>query len=248
MIFLHHTFTTFIKLFFLLWIVWYILNPQNVSGEDTCEHRDKINRCYQANVAWTHRWIPESDFMCPGFWKDYDAIAYNIILDQELQKVDEIADKYLSGIDENPEYFFWENKKASFMSWLDEIDTYFTKRANSPFYLSYKQLCWISTSDTVIRKVLACSLTSSTSYRDAEAYWVFWCKSLITKKIDARYRTAEILMWKNQDIVNRLEKKDFFDTVEKEAQPGFFDAIRNNIWYLQKITQKWTSKTKDNVH
>jgi hypothetical protein len=108
------------------------------------------------------------------------------------------------------------------------------------FKTKYFKLC----SKWIIDKVLNCSIEKKTLVSESLNYFLYnWssCKALAEKKVSIFNDVAFwILMLNKEQIL--ADNKKLYDQWQRSNYDHLLDIMMINIWYIERIWQKWPSK------
>jgi len=199
-----------------------------------CKYASEIKECLENQDKANEI----DDFVCIQSWTG--EVIYQIILDQEFKKIDSEIEDYLLTLEQNKSYYFWPEAQEPFTNGVNEIEHYLW--VGWVFEKKYKEVC-----DTIILK-------------EAEECFYDWIPNenarellkdenenntcfLLYKMSLYNYRqTAYILMKENKEQSLKDEHKKFTQT-QRKSFDNLLDLIMVNIWYLDRLTAKWRSKT-----
>lgn len=222
-----------IKKYIKLVLLFLLLSWFNISfSADLCEYKWQIDQCIKANEQWKSKSI--EDFVCIN-WKTYESIAYQVILDLEFQQIDDEMDKYLENLESQKDIYFGPNKQKTYLEWIDDISD-----ASDFFKRKYEEIC----SDTIVHKFIACSSDRVTNINVAKDYfsedWLA-CQNLINTKMEIFDDVSFDILMLNKLQVNTDSKKTY-DQVWRNNYNNLLDIMMINLWYLERIWQKWPMK------
>lgn len=194
-----------------------------------CEYKSMIDECMDANKAWVNKSI--DDFVC-RVW-NYEEIAYQVVLDQEFIVLDDEMDLYIENLENNKSYYFWINRKKTFIDWINDIET--KRKYFKDWYLT---LCW----ETIISKVMSCMEDEKVSTSNTKNFFkTSWCEQLVNKKLDIFSDVTFAVLMLNKEQVNSDQKK-IYDQLERRNYDMVLDIMMINLWYLERIWKKWPVK------
>jgi hypothetical protein len=216
------------NILFLVVIFWFSINYTNASS---CEYKSEINQCISANEKGTTKSI--ESFVCIT-WNN-EEVAYQIVLDKEFKKLDKQMDKFITWLENNKNTYFWKWAWKNYIDWINDIH----KKGDS-FKAEYYKLC----SDTIFTKVLACSDRQKTTVIEWLKYFLYnWssCKKLVDTKIRIYKDVAFSVLMLDKQQINADDKKTY-DQWERGNYDNLLDIMMINLWYIERIWQKWPSK------
>jgi len=225
------TFLLFIMLFLSV-DFWY---------SESCKYMSKWEECIYANNNWNPLSIdPETNFLCRST-NNNEEMLYNIILDEEFKVIDKDANLLLEALEENKNYYFWSDKKESFLKWIDDVEKYFWK--TWVFHKEYLEICekvWIEWISCIKEKTWRGA--SNNTITELMLKWE--CESLANTKLVVRRDVAYDTLMLNKQAVRRDEIKKY-EQIQRTQYESIFDLMTINLWYWLRIAQKWPSKTKN---
>lgn len=213
----------------ILSIIFY--NLLNVSAED-CPYLWEIEQCKSANDSWTTKSI--EDFVCI-IWTD-EEIVYQIVLDKLFKKIDDEMDKYIEDLENEKDRYYWIWRQKNFIDWLNEID-----QKKKYFYEKYANLCWV----TIIQESMSCLADNKTSISTSKKFYQESdCMKLVDKKLEIYDEVTFSIMMLNKEQIKADEKKTYVQW-ERENYDTLLDLMMVNLWYVERIWQKWPSKIQN---
>ena len=219
---------------------------------NSCEYTWKINECIEANKNMTYKSI--EDFVCINWSSENpEQIIYQIVLDGEFKEIDEEMDDFLFNLEENKNTYFWKDAKKTYIDWVNDI---FTKKGE--LEKKYKQKCgiwedWkiIIKAQNIITKVQMCNPWTSnikpfTSIDQAIKFFPdSWtdCSKLVAVKMEIFENVAfNTLALAKQQVL--ADQKKLYDQWQRKNYDKLLNIMMINLWYLERIWQKWSSKIK----
>jgi hypothetical protein len=219
------------KFKFIIWLIIFSLFFSTSVFANWCSYKSQIDQCNTANKNWTTKSI--EDFVC--ITGTNEQVAYQVILDWEFKKLDKQMDKFIEDLEEYKNVYFWRNRQKTYIDWINDIHS---KR--DYFYKEYKKLCWIN----IIEQSIACMNDWRTSIQNAKQFFSNkWtpCEELINKKLEIYDDIAfSVLMFNKQQI--KEDDKKTYDQWQRRNYNKLIDIMMINLWYLERIWQKWPSK------
>jgi hypothetical protein len=203
--------------------------------DNTCKYTSQIEQCMQAQNWWEKA---IEDFVCVNW--NRAKVAYQVILDMEFKEIDDKMDKYLENLEKNKNIYFWIWAKKNYIDWINDIwdmwDMFRTK------YL------WLCT-DIILKEAINCSdetsiFNKSVPIENAKDYFHNqWstCRTLVDKKISIFNDVAFWVLMLNKLQIKADEKKTY-DQWQRTNYDHLLDIMMINIWYIERIWQKWPSK------
>ena len=221
---------------FIILILSFIIYSKSYSKWE-CKYEEKISRCLNNNKIW-FRAI--TDFICVKWSKE--KVTYQIILDEKFKETDKEIESYLKVLEKNKTFYFWKNAKYSYLEWVENIERTFWKYWE--FWKKYKKNC-----SEIVPDALSCFEDWKTSNVAASNFFSEqWtdCMKLAWTKLYIGRQVAYNLLQLNKSNV-RKDNHKLYVQEEKKKYNQLIDLININLWYIERIYQKWPSKTK-NVH
>jgi len=219
------------KVIFLLPIILILsLFSSNIVYWNSCEYKWQIDRCMKAQNGSINS---IEDFVCIPW--NIDEITYQIILDMEFKKVDEKMDKYLEDLETNKNTYFWQWAKKTYVDWINDIHEKWDE-----FKKEFLWLCW----DSIMKKAISCSKFQKPTNSNSKEYFTNeWtsCKKLVDKKIELYLDVAFSVLMLNKQQTNADDKK-LYDQWQRSNYDHLLEIMMINIWYVERIWQKWPSK------
>lgn len=219
-------FRWFINLFILfLLFFWFI----NFSYSDSCEYKNKINKCIDYNTKWKTREI--DDFVCRVWTKEQ--VMFQVILDLEFQKIDEKMDEYVDSLEKEKNRYY--SKNLTYIDWINDINK------NKEFFRKqYLYLCWNISDDTIKWKALICSDELKLSIDNIQDFFSNqWsdCRKLVDMKMKIFDDVSYWLLMLNKLQINSDDKKKY-DQWQRKNYDKLLDIMMINLWYIERIWQK----------
>lgn len=231
-----------------------------VSAE-SCKYESEIEMCTNAvnelkysDWSFTVPWesIKDiEDFIC--IQDTYEKRALQIIMDLNFKEIDTEMDEYLENLSTQKDKFFAQDSEYSYYDWINEIwekSEYFSSK--------YSEAC-----STTYTEALSCSVNESSESSSGETSgWsmsheslidYIWsntndstwaCYWLIVYKIDIFNKVAWNILLLNKQQVLRDEKK-LYEQESRTKYDNLLDIMMINIWYMERIWQKWPSKIEN---
>lgn len=217
-------------LFLILWLVIY------TDAFSACSYQSKLDKCSAAQKDQTHREI--EDFICISATAEQR--AYQIILDERFQKIDEEIEGHIAKLEENKWYYFWKEKKQNYIEWVENILHIYEK--DWEYWKKYYDVCsWLQ------KEVIECMPYKATQINNASHY--YWestttCTRLADQKLAIYKQVSYDLLLLNKLQVSKDEKKLYVQE-ERSKYDALLSKFMVNIWYVERIWAKWPSKIKN---
>jgi hypothetical protein len=223
----------------LIWIWVYSLNARDTPE---CNYWEQINRCREANSpSW--EWNKTiDDFLCIASW-NREKIAYNIIIDQKFDKIDEWIEDFLESLELDKDEYFWKKAWKTLFDAIPELDNLFANPATW-FYKQYADIC---SDNSIVEEAVACADPLTTV--DASDFIKNntgdnLCMSLAKTKLAVfRQIWTDLLKFNKHQV-----KKDYSKKYMQEQRTKYdylIEKMSVNKNYINKIDNKWNVKTKD---
>lgn len=206
--------------------------------EFDCSYGDKIIECLENQDS------PRAieDFLC--IQASPEKVAYQIILDEKFEKLDEEMEDYLTALEESKNYYFGPEKKENYVKAIDDIEKYLWRYGY--FETKYKELCKDTWEWSIINEALKC-FEDRTSVEKSHEFLRWWdCEKVYRTKISVHRNVAQDILKLNKQQVSKDSHKTFSQQIRREFD-NLLDIIRVNIGYVERIWMKWPTKTK-NAH
>lgn len=232
---------------------WFTLTSAN-----SCKYEWKINECNSALKSFQYK---DGSFMTPWasvksidsficIQDSYEKIVLQIAMDENFKKVDEDMDKYLSSLSEQKNLYFWKDATYTYYDWINHI-----WKKSEYFKIKYSEACaetFVEATSCVKNEAYknkedqnSISVKSALEYLDTktkdsngDCYWLSDVKVEIFNSV--AYNTLLL----NKQQVLRDEKK-LFEQEWRTKYNKLLDLMMINLWYMERIWQKWPSKTKN---
>ncbi len=207
-----------------------------VNAEKSCKYTAQIEECLEANKNWSTRAI--ENFLCPSTI-DKEKMVYNIILYDKFKEIDEKADELLDSLEQNKDLYFWENKKETFLWWIDEIYNQFW--VWGIFEQKYKKQLPLIIAETIV-----CLDWKKTAINKVKDYFLEnkTVNNLINAKNSRRQKVAIDIMTLNKQQIRKDSSKK-----STQIRRTMYSSVSNlfmiNLGYIMRIMFKWASKTKN---
>lgn len=213
-------FTIFISIFSLNNVFW-----------EWCEYKWQIDQCMATQNNSTQKSI--EDFVCVSWNKA--TVAYQIILDMKFKEVDDKMDLYLEKLEKNKNTYFWIWAQKNYIDGINDIHD-----KSKEFKVEYNKLC----TDIILNEALLCSEEEKVPTKEAIKYFNNnWtpCTNLVDKKISIFEDVAFGVLMLNKQQIKSDEKKTY-NQWQRSNYDHLLDIMMINIWYVERIWQKWPSK------
>lgn len=230
------------KYFLLIFLITFWLNIQNVFS--SCEYQSEINECVEANMLKWKKPNDITDYVCPvSEWPNYEEIAYQVIFDKKFKELDKEVENFLDTLQNSIQYFYWPEKKESYLDWLNYLNETFNPHWT--IRKKYTKYCRVTVDNSIINSFCKCTWKSDNeceSTIDKSKYYITqsYCEELINFKLYVYKKVAYNLLQVNKlDFLNQFRKKQLKSTREK------YDLISWNMYanldYIVRI-YKWQDK------
>ncbi|MCP4523323.1 MAG: hypothetical protein GY828_03825 [Candidatus Gracilibacteria bacterium] len=213
-----------------------------------CEYTTEISQCITENAKDLPQVRGISDSLCSV--GTAEEIAYQIIFDKEMNKVDLVIEQYLENFQLNKGYYFGAKKKKNFLDAINNISNIY--KSNGQFGKLYGEVC-----NSITEKVLTCvgdkSLEeffgqggASVSISNASRYLSpanTECHSLSQIKLAIYKQVNFDVLLLNKLQVSKDEKR-LYHQQQRVSYDDLSMKMLINIGYIERIWAKWPSKTK----
>lgn len=227
----------FIFFTFFLILTW----VYSIRADDTnssCKYTSEIEKCVKENDWWSPRSI--KDFICAQS-NDKKEIAYQIILDKKFKEIDKEAVEFLDSLQEWKDYYFWPNKKETYLDWVNDISEIFWE-----YWVlrhRYKKYCDPSNEESIIKKYLSCSNDTTTVIWSKTYFVETECMDLVEYKLGIYKKVANNLLQINKlQVTKDYRKKQFQKT--RTNYDWLIDYMNLNMDDITKINNQWNYKTE----
>ena len=220
------------QIIYIILIFFFSLIFINFAQADWCKYKSEIEECISANDAWKSRSI--EDFVC--IVGSDEEITYQVVLDKFFKDLDDEMDQYIETLEKEKNTYFWIGRKKTFIDGLNDIDD-----QKKYFYKEYSDICWAK----IMEEVISCNKWTKTAIVNAGQYFQETdCIRLVDKKLDIFDEvTFSILMLNKQQI--KADEKKTYDQWERTNYNRILDLMMVNLWYIERIWQKWPSKIQN---
>lgn len=221
------------SMFLVFWVYTLKANEEN-----SCKYESEINECTEANKNWDPRSI--EDFICIQS-NDREEIAYQIILDKKFKEIDKEAITFLDSLEKWKDYYFWPEKKETYLDWVNDINEIFWEYGS--LWNRYKVYCDPRSSESIIRELLSCS-DDKTSTNESKNYFVETeCMQLVEYKLSIYKKIANNVLQTNKiQVMKDYRKKQFQKT--RTNYDNLIDYMYLNLDDITKINNQWNYKTE----
>lgn len=227
------------KFIFLLLILIFSTFFKVAFSADSCKYKAEIDKCNSINESkWSVRSIKE--FICIEW--DKQTVTFQVVLDKLFTKQDEKIEEFLYNLEESKNYFFWPDKKETYIDWVDYIEKNLWTLGY--FEWEYKKLCDYK----IVDESLAClwedpkKASADINYLN-NYFWNWLCSNLYTTKLSIYKKVAYEILKENKKKIDKDLHKEFTQKQRKKYDE-LLDSLMVNLAYLERIWKGWTSKTK----
>jgi len=216
----------------LLFFLVLCLSITKFVDAEWCKYQSEIEECLSANDEWTTRSI--DDFEC--IVGTDEQVAYQVVLALLFKDLDDEMDEYIDTLEKDKNIYFWKDRRKNYVEGLNDIED-----EKDYFYEEYSKNCW----EKIIEQVVACNYDEETSIKNAKNYFQETdCMRLVDKKLEIFADVAYDIMVLNKKQLNADAKKTY-DQPERVWYDRLLDGMMINLWYIERIWQKWPSKILD---
>lgn len=224
-----------IILFFLSFFIF------SYSYANECKYTSKIEKCDEeiaklnknSNdiIPWASlRHI--TDFTCLQDSKEQR--AYQIIMEEKFNLVDEQMENYLKILDSSKDLYFSADSELTYMDWLASI-----WKSTNTFKDSYYNACSSSISELAM-----CVWDWSIPVlgtKDFLKWWDWDCYKLADIKVNIFREVAYNVLILNKKAIIQDGKK-LYEQELRTRYDNLLDLLMVNIWYAERIRKKWPTK------
>lgn len=207
------------KIFIFSFFIIFWFSNHNVFWE--CNYLNEIDKCIKANKDSEAREITE--FVCPSTdWRNTEKIAYQIIFDQKFKEIDKDVENFLETLQSSIQYYYWPEKKESFLDWINYINETFNP--NWILWKRYNKFCVPAEVDSILNNFYSClSADESQKYSTIKEWSTYFsksnCEGLVEYKLFIYKKVAYNLLQVNKlDFLKEFRKKQLKSTREKYDQ------------------------------
>jgi len=215
-------------------LVILLYNIYNVLWVLACEYQSEIEECYNANIQW--EWVDNiTDYVCPNT-NNFEEISYQVIFDKKFKVIDKDIENFLSTLQNSIQYYYWPDKKESFLDWINYINELFD--VNWSLSKRYKAFCDPSNVTSIIKNYYECTWWDESkkisTINEWNPYISEWkCEELVKYKLFIYKKVAYNLLQVNKlDFLKEFRKKQMKSTREQ------YDKVIWNMYVnLDNITR-----------
>lgn len=247
-----------IFLIFSLFIFFWFF--QTYAWEDTpsCDKpnlsiKSKISTCneavkpYMTKNGYIAKWSSIrsiEDFIC---LQDVpESRVFQIILDWEFTELDCEMEQYFQSLTNSKNLYFWKWAKLTYFDWINAIwdkSKYF-KDLYSTACIDSVAKAWSYIKNwayTIEEEQPSVSIEEAKEYLKG-ANWK--CEKLIWVKMEIFNKVAFNILQLNKAQVSK-DQKNLYDQEQRTKYSKILDIMMINLWYIERIWQKWPSKIKN---
>lgn len=227
------------KIYILLLLIIFWFNYQNTFG---CEYMNEIDECIKANRDSQARKITK--FVCADTdWKNSEKIAYQVIFDKKFKEIDKDIENFLDTLETSIQYYFWPNKKESYLDWINYINETFNP--NWTLRKRYNKFCTPSEVSSIINNFYACLSWNQSKKQSSIKEWATYisksnCQNLVEYKLYIYKKVAYNLLQANKlDFLKDFRKKQLKSTKERYDEIAWH--MYSNVDNITRIYE-WRDK------
>lgn len=213
--------------------IFLVLLQESLFAAETCEYQSEIQQCIETQ---TPRAI--DDFVCVEW--SAETKAFQVILDKRFQEIDEEIEKYIFWLEKAKSKYFWKNKTDHHVDGVLDIHNKFS--SHGEYAKLYQSFCGIN----LVSETATCVWSSIPVVSALDFFQSWTCSRLIETKLGIYEQVAYDILSLNKAQIRSDESK-LFVTQERTKYDALIDLFNVNIWYIERILQKWPSKIF-NVH
>lgn len=245
------------KIKFLIFAIIFIFSA-SFSFAASCKYKWKIDQCTSAiksfswkdNMKYIWLWGRLKDFEdFPCIQDSAEARAFQIAMDENFKKIDKDAEKYLKDLYGGKNYYFWKWSSSDFFDWVKDI---FQKKDD--LKRMYDEACIKSFNEAkdCVDDISSSEPKIATSVLDSIDFLNWWqwswaCFLLSKAKTDIFLEVAHNWLLLNRQQVSKDQHKEYVQH-QRDKNGKLLQAMRVNWSYLEKLSYKWTSKTKHTIN
>lgn len=206
-----------------------------------CKYQAEINRCIEANKTTWARSI--EDFICANT-TDQEKIAYQIIFDLKLKQIDKEAENFLKQLQNSPWYYFWAQKKESYIEWINYINEFFSKYW--VLWNRYKKFCSPNEDGSVVKDYFECvkwEPKSTQIYNVSDYFPETTCMTIVEIKLQVYKNVAYDLLQ-----LNKLTSLKEYRKLQLSSTRDKYDSVIQdmfiNLDYMTRINNQRDKVTK----
>lgn len=229
----------FLTAFFLFFLLSFQVNAESLSKE--CKYSSEYEECLKSQSSWTNWPRGITEFVCISSRNNWKIMA-QIILDKEFKKIDKKIDSYLSFLEKNKDYYFWEKQQEPFLKAIDDMWKKFSMEWE--YWKEYLKFCRPDEENSVLQQTLWCFwwVISADTWKDF--FMETDCKKLVATKLEVSKQVANDILKLNKLQVKKDSSKKFMQK-QRTKYDKLLEIMMINIGYIERIWKKWPSKTKD---
>lgn len=232
------------KFFIFFLFIIFCFNYQNTFW--ACNYQSEIDECVEANKNSWARKITE--FVCTETnYLNTEKIAYQIIFDMKFREIDKDIENFLETLQDSIQYYYWPNKKESFLDWINYINELFSP--NWALWKRYNKFCIPSEVDSIISNYYSCIGAEESEKVSTVKEWASYfsqsnCESLVEYKLFIYKKVAYNLLQVNKlDFLKEFRKKQLKSTREKYDEVIWNMYVNlDNIMRINKGRNKVTKQ------
>lgn len=233
-------------------VVFLFILPVSVFA-DSCKYKSKIEKCNSAleDFLWTSKiytiknaWRLRDFTDFPCIQAGYEARVFQIAMDENFKKIDDEANEFLKNLSEVKNFYFWPDKQATYYDWINDI-----YKLRDDFKKKYENACQVSLSESA--ECLDLNKEQNQKWVSVlEAInFISWannswdCYLLAEVKTKIFLDVAYNLLLVNKDATSKDQFREF-NWKQRENYWLLLEAVRVNQSYIERLSSKWSSKTK----
>ncbi len=209
------------------WIQW------NTFVTHACEYQSQIQQCIDSESPRTIE-----EFLCIEWPAEQK--AYQVILDQRFNEIDEEIETYLEGLEQAKSKYFWHSRTEHHVDGILEIHNRFAPHGD--YASRYQAICWVE----LIAETQLCLWGDVSINASVDFFRSSTCGSLIETKLNIYKQVAYDILYLNKSDI-RSDESLLFTTQERTQYDTLIDLFNINLGYIERMLQKWPSKIY-NVH
>lgn len=228
------------KKIFLIFLIFSFFYKTSFAEWCNSSYLSKAEQCIKSQDK--NRSI--EDFVC--IQASNEDVLFQVILDEEFKKIDTKMDEYLEALTNSKNQYAWKWAKLTYFDWINAIWD-----KSREFKDLYKDACKLSVIESWkctenIWYTLPEEKSAISNYIAEKCLkWSNWdWYKLIDVKMEIFNSVAFNIMQLNKAQVSKDQKK-LYDQEQRTKYNKLLDIMMINVWYIERIWQKWPSKIKN---
>lgn len=223
---------------FLLFAFTYMVNAEWVSED--CKYKWKYETCVKAQSSWFSWPRTIDDFVCISS-RNNEKIMSQIILDEKFKEIDKEVDAYLSFLEKNKDYYFWEKAQENFLKAIDDIESRFS--SDWIYAKKYLKYCDPTEEKSILTETIWCFWWAISVSTWKDFFLQTDCQKLVETKLSISKQVAFDLLKINKEQIKKDSSKKFMQK-QRTKYDKLLEIIMINISYIERIWKKTPSLIK----